>query len=115
MPEHEVSSRIRNIVVEDEDGKKIRIEDDREGSMPKWLLPIVTALAVALATGAFTFAWSVSRDMAVLKAQQAVNPVEFAQVKTELLQTEKDLERLRTWMTNHVNRAHTDPPLAPPQ
>lgn len=127
MPETPLSSRIQHIVIEDEDGKKIRIDDDREGGIPKWLMPVLTAVATTAAIGAFTFAWNTSKDMALIKAQQNVSPIEFTRMQGEIdrikerynenrSQDRADLDRLREWMKNHTHggtaRMSDSPPAA---
>jgi hypothetical protein len=82
--------------------------------MSKMLLPVLLGLIGSAAVGAFTFAWGTSKDVALLKAQQGVNPVEFARMQEQIstlkekggeihAQHERELDQLRSWMRGHTH------------
>lgn len=82
-----------------------------DSTLGKYFLPLLLGLVGTVATGAFTFAWQVSRDMAVLKAQ-TVSPIEFAKLQERVenmrekgaevhVQHDREIEQLRNWMRNH--------------
>lgn len=77
----------------------------------RYLIPALIGIAAAGATGAFKLAWSLDQKIAIIEQRQFVKMEEFVQVKVELQQSQKDIERLREWMKNHVNRSRIEEPL----
>lgn len=71
----------------------------------KYVVPALVGLAASASVGAFTLVWNLSTKVALIEQRQWVRIEEFVQTKTELAQTQKDLERLREWMKNHAQRA----------
>lgn len=83
-----------------------------DSGISKFVMPVLLGLLSTATVGAFTFAWSTSKDVALLKASRQVNPEDFAAMKVQIqsLQREderthddieKEFERLRSWMRNH--------------
>ena len=92
---------------------------------PSSLTPLLLTLTGSLAIGAFSFAWQTSKDMALLKAQSSVSPVEFAKLQAQVSYLEEkgrethagqreELERLRTWMRAHRHGGAVPPPVEQP-
>ena len=71
----------------------------------KYLIPALIGIAAAGATGAFKLAWYLDRKIAIIEQRQFVKMEEFVQVKIELQQSQKELDRLRDWMKNHVRES----------
>lgn len=83
-----------------------------DSGLSKFVMPVLFGLVSTAAVGAFTFAWSTSKDVALLKASRQVSPEDFSamKVKIENLEREDDrthddiereFNRLRDWMRNH--------------
>lgn len=75
----------------------------------KYIIPALIGVAAAGATGAFKLAWDLDRKIAIIEQRQFVKMEEFVQVKVELQQAQRDIERLREWMKNHVNHRVEEP------
>jgi len=92
-----------------ETGSFVRLP--KASTLTPWLLGLTTTVAFS----ALTFAYNVKVDMALLKAQQLVSPVEFATLKSDVAYQEKEIERLRSWIKSHRHyagqpRASEEPP-----
>jgi hypothetical protein len=107
---------------EPEEERSLYRRRSADSGIQKYLLPVLLGLLSTFAVGAFSFAWGTAKDVALLKAQQGVNPIEFAkmQVKIEQLEAEavrqhgdfKDqLNNLREWM-RRSGRGQFEPPPA---
>lgn len=68
----------------------------------RYVIPALIGLAATASAGAFTLAWNISTRVALLEQKQWVTREEFVRVETELEAAKDSIERLRTWMTNHV-------------
>jgi hypothetical protein len=75
----------------------------------KFIIPAMIGIAAAGATGAFKLAWDLDKKIAVIEQRQFVKIEEFAVVKSELATAQRDIERLREWMKNHVQRNREEP------
>lgn len=94
-----------------EDSQSYRRRSGDSG-LSKFVMPVLLGLLSTATVGAFTFAWSTSKDVALLKASRQVSPEDFAGMKVQIqsLQREderthedieKEFERLRSWMRSH--------------